>query len=245
MGSGNDTSAEADKKQTWCNTLPEPGVADAKAKKLVMDTLNKDVMAKVEFYVSGLKFGCTPESYKQIKLRVQFDDIRVYEREGANAWGMSLFGLIDLPSDAAYYRDLDIMVIRASGTDIYHQAIIVHECTHAILDMFGSKGKPLSVSTARSEAVAYIAQAVYARASYDALGFKNKSNPFDGGKDAHLQKVFDTAWDIAAKILAGNKRVEDADLTKIMDSIPKSNTYKNKPKNIDFNGIALRPASCA
>ena len=245
MASGSGTTAEEEKKQLWCNTLPEPDVKDAKAKKLVMDTLNKDVMAKVEFYASGLKFGCTPESYKQVKLRVQFDDIRIYEREGTAAWGMNLFGMIDLPSDAAYFRDLDIMIVRGGGTDIYHQAIIVHECTHAMLDMFGSKGKPLTVTTALSESVAYIAQAVYAKASYDALGFTNKACPFEDSGDASQQQVFGKAWEVAGKILGGAKRVDDADLATMLGLIPATNTYKHKPTNISFNGIAQRPASCA
>lgn len=243
MGSGNDDTAEAEKKQLWCETLPEPGVKDAKAKQVVMDTLNKDVMAKVEFYTSGLKFGCTPESYKQIKLRVKFDDIRVYEREGAVAWGMSLLGLIDLPSDAAYFRDLDIMIVRA-GTTVWHEALIVHECTHAMLDMFGSKGKPLTVTTALSESVAYIAQAVFAKASYDAMNVDG-GKVFEDTSDASLQQVYDKAMEIAAKILAGTKRVDNADLAVLLGLIPQTKTYKNKPTSINFNGIALRPASCA
>ncbi len=228
-----------------CDTLPEPKVADAKAKKLVMDVLNKGVMNRVEFYMSGVKFGCTPDSLKQVKLRIQFDDIRVYEREGVAAWWMNLFGTIDLPSDAAYYRDKDIMVIRAKGNDIYHQAIIVHECVHAMLDMFGAKGKPLTVTTASSESMAYIAQCVYARACYEELGFMDKACPFEVKKDPNLQQVFDKAWEISAKILGGTKRVDAADEAKMVGLVPVTKLYKHKPVNVDFNGIALRPASCS
>ncbi|MEX2188853.1 MAG: hypothetical protein WD875_18740 [Pirellulales bacterium] len=237
-------TAEAEKKQPWCS-LPEPDVRDGKAKQLVLDTLNKDVMKKVDFYISGLKFGCNPESLKQVKLRVQFDDIRVYERNGTAAWAMSMMGIIDLPSDAAYFRNHDLMVIKAASNDIYHQAIIVHECTHAMLDMFGSKGSPLKVTTARSEAMAYIAQAVFAKASYAAIGFPDKAIIFEDSSDTFLQQVFDKAWEIAGKILGGSKRVDDTDLTTLLGLIPKTKTYMNKPTFIEFNGIALRPASCS
>lgn len=239
------STAEADKENLWCNVLPIPDVTDEKAKQWVLGVLNKDVMARVDFHIRGLKVGITPFLFNQIRLRVKFSDIRVYERDGVGARQMVSTGHIDLPDDAAYFRDLDVMVVKASGSDIYHEAIVVHECVHAALDMMGENGSPLRVSTALSEAAAYIAQAVYARAAYEAAGFMNKDNPFEDSSDASMQQIFDTAWTISAAILGGNKIVNDADLATLTGLVPATMTYKNKPQFVDYNGIALRPAHCA
>lgn len=238
------TDAAAEKEKLWTETLPPPDVTDAKAKQWVLEVLNKNVMSKVVFQVPGLKYGFNPELFKQVRLRVQFSDIRVYERDGGNARLMDLFGYIDLPDDAAYFRDLDIMVVKAASRDIYYEAIVVHECVHAALDMFGANGSPLKVSTAMSESVAYIAQAVYARASYEALGFKNKDNPFEDSSDGQMQAIFDKAWEISAKILGGATRVTDADIAVLVGLVPNTMTYKNKPKFVNYNGVAERPWWC-
>jgi len=80
------------------------------------------------------------------------------------------------------------------ATSLTQKALIIHEATHAVYDMVSTK-----MSVADSESIAYIVQCQYARA--------NHSDPSQRlmGNTAAKDKVFELAWAIAGKLLAGEK----------------------------------------
>lgn len=113
-----------------------------------------------------------------------------------------------------------------SATTLSRKALIIHECVHAVYDAVSQK-----MSVADSESIAYIAQCQFARA--------NNPNPDERlqSSDSAKDKVFELAWNLAGKILAGDKpsSTEKSDLRAAVSKHPFY--MANSAHDAGFNGV--------
>jgi hypothetical protein len=104
-------------------------------------------------------------------------------------------------------------------------ALIVHECVHAVYDAVSQK-----MSTAISEAIAYIVQCQYVYAN---AGPGKRLMSTDAKKDL----VFQYAWKIAAAIQEGSP-MDKLDKSNLISTISAHPYYaKNAKADAGFNGI--------
>jgi hypothetical protein len=104
-------------------------------------------------------------------------------------------------------------------------ALIIHECVHAVYDCVGQK-----MSTAISEAIAYIVQCQYV---YAAAGPGKRLSSSNSSKDL----VFKYAWAIAACIQEG-KPIDKLDKSNLISAISAHPFYaKNATSDAGFDGV--------
>lgn len=113
-----------------------------------------------------------------------------------------------------------------TASSLSKKALIIHECVHAVYDAVSQK-----MSVADSESIAYIAQCQFARA--------NNPNPDQRlqSSDAAKDKVFELAWNMAGKILAGEKPTF-AEKGELRDAVSQHPFYMGKSAHdAGFNGV--------
>jgi hypothetical protein len=140
---------------------------------------------------------------------------------------------------AEYLADHDTILVGPS----FDADVIVHEATHAILDMRG----PSTRSLYYNEAVAYVAQAMYL--------FMVKPSLTAGLSIAQAQRfvaqqsiacLFDSnncaaataeAAGVIAMTILGGHRPKDRDVAILKNSIPSNPRYHGKPRKVHFSGL--------
>jgi len=78
------------------------------------------------------------------------------------------------------------------------RAVVVHEATHAILDM-----NKAYLSVGDTETMAYVAQCQYARANNEEQGNRLEMRDHEGNLIPEEDDVFRFGWDIAGTLLSG------------------------------------------
>ena len=114
----------------------------------------------------------------------------------------------------------------SSAATLSKKALVIHESVHAVYDAVSQK-----MSVADSESIAYIAQCQYARA--------NNPNPEQRlqSPNAAKDKVFELAWNIAGKLLAGEKPTLD-EKNALRDAVSQHPFYMaNAAHDAGFNGV--------
>lgn len=91
-------------------------------------------------------------------------------------------------------KDRNTIVIRKPEAGPAARALIVHEAVHAVMDIRGLRG----MGTAKSEALAYLAQAIYRRSA------GQKDPPFEGCRGPAEKMICGMSWYLAEKIEAGD-----------------------------------------
>ncbi|MEP6901843.1 MAG: hypothetical protein ABJA66_08840 [Actinomycetota bacterium] len=123
------------------------------------------------------------------------------------------------------YKTNTIILGFRFATTYTETALLAHECVHAVYDAVGQK-----MSTAISEAIAYIVQSQYIYANAGP-GKRLSSN------DANKDLVFKYAWTIAAAIQEG-KPIDKLDKNNLIAAISAHPLYaKNAAADAGFNGI--------
>jgi len=127
---------------------------------------------------------------------------------------------------AAYDYKTNTIILGFTWTlDYVKEALILHECTHALYDVVSTK-----MSTAVSESIAYIVQCQYLlvkRGDGKRLTSPNKA------KDL----VFELAWNLAAKIQKGEKP-ESSEKTALQEAVSKHPFYMGKSAgDAGFDGV--------
>lgn len=107
---------------------------------------------KIRFTMGGLTID--PQGYRQVRDAIHRERIRCVVKAE----------MLDGDVGASYMPKYDVMVLRsASFNDAILASYIVHESTHALMDI----NKCNTTSPLDAEVAAYIAQAVYFRARFD------------------------------------------------------------------------------
>lgn len=108
----------------------------------VLDTLNSYFVTQMDFWVD--KVHVCARSYDEVRTLIEDFDITVVE--GTN------------PTNAYYNAKFDTLTTQnvPSPPDVGARSLLLHECTHAIVDV-----QKLSITELTNEVTAYIAQTTY------------------------------------------------------------------------------------
>lgn len=139
---------------------------------------------------------------------------------------------VKFASGAAYDSGSDTLEFGfTTATSLSQKALILHEATHAVLDVIMAPGMKI----ADSEAMAYIVQCQYARANNTVAGARLGASDTTTADGKAEDKVFSTAWKIAGKILNNNAPTNGdyRRLKKAISKAPKYRTTYNDAANWD------------
>lgn len=199
---------------------------DAKAKETVLAVLRHKSLAQVDFTIS--KRRISPEVYKKVADAIEGDKITIMVNANLlkDGEGGRYFQALTLPDKSEIY---DLLVLRFTSIEgnisqqMMAAQVIVHECTHAALDLLKSKG----MNHLEHEAAAYIAGARFVVQAMLDKGGKPEKVKF-------TQAIELAAWDIALKQAEGSK--VSVDLYNALDvAILKSPTYAEDAKKAVVN----------
>lgn len=177
-------------------------------KQLVTQVLSRDEIKKIDFTAVGMKVS--PIGFSAVKTRIDAGKIEVqYSRRLAR-------------HTAQYVHTHNRMLLsfRSLDDDPDREALIVHECVHAIADIAGKKQL-----VAHSEASAYVAQCLY-------YYYRSEKDIKDGMMIAFDDRLLKTAWQAAATARTKGT-LTDADLEPLLKAIARDGMYRRKHK--DFN----------
>lgn len=182
------------------------------AKKTVTSDLRDSDVQKIRsFHFKGVGFD--PRALKLLADFIDRGEIKV-EYDGAND-GMAEYD----------YKTNTIILGFTWTVDSVKDALIIHECTHAVYDVAKTK-----MTTATSEAIAYIVQCQYLlvkRGDGKRLTSPNKA------KDL----VFELAWKMAAKIQNG-ANPSDSEKTALLEAVSRHPYYMaNSAADAGFEGV--------
>ena len=133
-----------------------------------------------------------------------------------------------LPANKAIYRYTHNTLFLGfnTGLNADKEALIVHECTHAAMDIAGK-----TLQRNYSEAAAYIAQCLF-------FFYKNKaalSKP--GIKPKFRSSLLRKAWEVAMKALKSSV-LTNKDIKPLLSEIAKHPLYKRRHlKNVAYDGV--------
>lgn len=129
---------------------------------------------------------------------------------------------VKFASVAAYNSGSDTLEFGfTTASSLSQKALILHEATHAVLDVIMAPGMKI----ADSEAMAYIVQCQYARANNTVAGARLGASDTSTADGKAEDKVFKIAWSIAGKILK-NKSPKNGDYQKLKKAISKAPKYR-------------------
>jgi hypothetical protein len=113
------------------------------------------------------------------------------------------------------------------AVDEVKNALIIHECTHAVYDVANSK-----MTTAISESIAYVVQCQYLIIKRGEGGKRLSSN--NAAKDS----VFKLAWGIAAELQVNGKAPSKSDQAALQAAVSQHPFYMAKSAgDAGFNGV--------
>ncbi|MFO1349623.1 MAG: hypothetical protein U1F68_02600 [Gammaproteobacteria bacterium] len=216
---------------------------DAKAKKMVIEVLKSPLIDKIKFTIGS--FSIAPAMYEEVRKAIENDKIAVLvdtKSPPAGAEGI----------DAAYINDLrlendtilyDLLVLRFLDlgestkdekerikTYMTRTMMIVHECTHAAMDL----RKVKKITHKSNEAAAYVAGALFIVASVRDLN----GNP----EKLEFKKQYGPAHKIALYLENAKEKVVPRKLlNELSTEIIKLPAYKDKADNIVTNDGVGRP----
>ena len=142
-------------------------------KQIVLNTLDKLEIRKIAFgfgtiYINALSFESVKEAIKKDKIKVEYKSSL-----GANT------------AKYRYTANTLFLGFKDTGGSTDREALIVHECVHAIFDI---AGKTMLVK--QSEAAAYVTQVLY-------FYYRNESAILAGSTPTFKDPILKAAWDVA------------------------------------------------
>ncbi|MBS1795938.1 MAG: hypothetical protein JSS81_18945 [Acidobacteria bacterium] len=182
------------------------------AERTVKNTLTDSDTLKIKpFSFSGIGFDI--RTFPVLKTYIDSGKIKVEYDSAKN--GMAEYD---------YKTNTIIMGFRFAST-YTETALVVHECVHAVYDVVSQK-----MTTAISEAIAYIVQCQYVYAN---AGPGKRLSSKDPKKDS----VFQKAWMIAAAIQEG-KTFTKLDKSNLIAAVSEHPYYaKNATADAGFDGV--------
>lgn len=193
------------------NILVVPGL-DQKVIQVLRDPKNQNLELNYTGRVFNYKLLCmVADRIQNAKVMVCFDGQRIALPDALTA---------------KYLEGYDVLLMNFQNIgNLYARGAIIHEATHVINDMNGTKVRDLL-----NEKLAYIYQAMYYR--LNGMGAQN----FPGA----MTSLFPAAFAVADRILKkqGPLLKEDLDLEREIMSMPEYKQQINPPdKKRDFDGI--------
>lgn len=183
-------------------------------KKMVCEILAKPEVAKIKFTLGPVTIE--PHSFTQVEESILNGKIKVVFTP-------------KLPANNAKYRythNTLFLGFMTVGNNIDKQALIIHECSHAAMDI---AGKALLVS--HCEAAAYVAQCLFFYYTNEA----DLSKP--GVKPTFQSAILQEAWKVAEKA-RDHEVLNDEDIAELLKEIAKHPLYKTRhSKHEPYDGV--------
>ncbi|MEO1020487.1 MAG: hypothetical protein AAFY56_22780 [Pseudomonadota bacterium] len=183
-------------------------------KEIVTKILSRDEVKKIDFTAAGIKVS--PLGFNAVKSHVESERIKVkYSRK--------------MPRNTAKYvytHNRMLLSFRRLEGSQDREALIVHECVHAIADIAGKK-----LLVAHSEAAAYVAQCLY-------FYYRNQKDIDAGTLEVEFaHDILKEGWDIAARARKNNTLTE-ADLEPLLKAIGTDPLYRRRHEKYDeYDGV--------
>lgn len=192
---------------------------DKKAKQLVLTLLGDKAINKIKFTVGS--WTVTPDLYTKVAEAIKAGKITVLVAPEALGPGVGgkYYSTLKINKDNEWH---DVLVlakpeIGKTVDDQFHAAqVIVHECTHAGLDLL--KVKKMTVLD--HETIAYVAEAVFIVAKMLELNGHPE-------KVTMKEPIRKAAWDIGKVIVQQHKTIPKPLLNALRVAISKSAVYKD------------------
>ncbi len=184
----------------------------ATLKTQVTSILVKPEIANIKFSLAGISID--QNSYKEVKAKIDNDKITVSYSD-------------KIGQEAKYRYTANTLFLGFKAIDTSDkEALVVHECTHAALDILGK-----SVLVKYSEAAAFVAQCLY-------FYYVNQLAISKGSTPTFNNPVLKAAWDAAAKARQ-NSTLSMADIGTLLTEISNDSHYKSTAdKNENFDGVS-------
>jgi hypothetical protein len=188
---------------------------DELVKDMVVNLLSGADVYKVKYFKMG-SIHLHPVLFTQLLVLIQFDKVK--------------FKFVAAASGGVYESGSNTFEFGyTTASTLPQKALILHEATHALLDIMIAPG----MKVADSEAMAYIVQCQYAQANNTVPGTRLVGRRVGDPQD----RVFSAAWKIAKKILA-NRQPKDADYNKLKKAISKEPKYRSNFRDpVNWDGI--------
>jgi hypothetical protein len=182
-------------------------------KTMVLDTLDRPAIRQFAFGFANLYINAL--LFEEVKNAIKNDKITVTHSSKMSS----------LDAKYVYKKNKLVLGFKKTGGNTDREALIVHECVHALLDI-----QMKLVSVQQSEAAAYIAQCLY-------YYYRNEE-AFQGGAEATFgDPLLQAAWGVSAKCRK-NSSVKDADLQPLYAAISTHSKYKDRYADTEgFDGV--------
>jgi hypothetical protein len=214
--------AGANPGEVWIPNAPSatPLTRDQIARNTVLSVLREPVVSMMDFGVGRVFVPAT--HYEWVARAIERNYITV--REDPKLTGSALYfwgaNRIDLPAYG----------VRPT---IGQRALIIHECTHAIVDL-----RKLTTQVDETEGLAYVAQALYANLQGQTHGHTVSEDPHDPLSWASWQMIVDESTRLA-KIVKKHRVVTPGEASTLYFAIRNANFYRHRVGKSEVNdGVA-------
>jgi len=187
----------------------------------VLDTLNSYFVTQMDFWVD--RVHVCERSYDEVRVLIESGDITVVE--GTN------------PTNAFYDRNSDTLTTQnvPSPPDIGARSLLLHECTHAIVDV-----QKLPITRLTNELVAYVAQTTYKLLANPIYAVEPNNPPWFAFHNhcVDLVKKFKLHRPEGRGVI-----LQEADYSPLRTELHGLNLYQSIPVNesAGANGVPVRP----
>ncbi len=182
-------------------------------KTMVTSLLSKSVVKKIKFKSGSISIDS--QSFQQVKTKINGGNIKIVYKA-------------KLGGKKAIYRythNTLFVGFQATGGNADREALLVHECTHAALDIAGKK-----MLVKQSEAAAYIAQCLY-------FYYKNEAAIKKGSKPQFANALLREAWKVAMKAVH-NSTLNNTDIQPLLTAVANHPLYKKRhSKQVEYDGV--------
>lgn len=175
--------------------------------------LDKVETGRIVFSLGGISIDAN--SYKGVKTQIDAGKIKVEHNPKIGT------------NNGVYRYTANTLFLGFQTADnLDREALIVHECCHAAMDIAAK-----TVRVAHSEAAAYVAQCLY-------FYYRNEAAFSSGArKPTFASEKLSAAWDVATKARA-NPALSDEDIAPLLAAIAKDPTYKDRhDKDESYDGV--------
>lgn len=201
-------------------STPAPLTPDQIATNAVLATLRDPMMAQMSFGV-GRRF-IPASNYELVAKAIEGGYITVHEDAG-------------LSGSAVYHWDVNRIDVPPYGgaPSVGDRALIIHECTHAIVDL-----RKITVHVEETEGLAYVAQALYSSLHGMLHRHIVSADPHDFVSWIAWQQIFDESMRLVGIIRARHKVTED-EASSLFWAVKNANFYRARVGKAEVNdGVA-------
>ena len=192
--------------------------ANAAATVNVRVALADAAIKKIRFDHGGM--AVRPSCFAEVSKAIGQDRIKVVVVSK-----LSSAGVYDCGTDRIELRSPEI-------TSPTRKALIVHECLHAWMDLQAIKTMKIKTS----EAAAYLAQCIFARAKLDDPA-DTETRLYDD-EDAAMDDVYVKAWSMAGDVLLRGQNPSNADFAELEDRVARTVQYSREANHrAKWNGV--------